>query len=121
MKTVYFLTIIQDKGNVFRAIFKALRDQFIAPNFARKQSRKYPTGSNNRTTIQAKIQRMKKVFRWLLRQYYKLPDYHGSLTTHSAYGKFRVKYPDGQISQKFSWRVAKNYRNIFGGEIIDAF
>jgi hypothetical protein len=58
--------------------------------------------------------------RRLLRLYYKLFD-HGILFDHYMHGKFRVKYPDGKISQRFSWRVAKEYKAIFGGEIIDAF
>lgn len=64
---------------------------------------------------------MKKLFRNIRREWYKLLSINGSLWSHSAYGKFRVKYPDGQISQKFSYKCAKNYKAIFGGEIIDAF
>lgn len=61
------------------------------------------------------------MIRWILRQYYKFWDHDGSCYVHAMQGKFRVKYPDGQLSQPFSWRAAKNYSGIFGGEIIDNF
>lgn len=64
---------------------------------------------------------MKKVFYILKREYYKIWDSDGSLLNHRMKGKFKVKYPDGRISQPFSWRTAKSYKNIFGGEILDNF
>jgi hypothetical protein len=37
---------------------------------------------------------------------------------HHAYGKWRVRYPDGKISQPFNRQVAEDYKEMFGGEII---
>jgi hypothetical protein len=54
------------------------------------------------------------------RLYYRL--WHSdSMMQQNLYGKFRVKYPDGQISVKFSYKTAKDYKEIFGGEIIELF
>lgn len=41
-----------------------------------------------------------------------------SMGWHSAYGKWQVRYPDGKVSQPFSRKVAEDYREMFGGEII---
>lgn len=59
----------------------------------------------------------RKILRW----WYKLQIVEGSILTHRIKGKFRVKYKDGQISQPFSYKVAKDYSEIFGGEVIDNF
>lgn len=58
--------------------------------------------------------------RKILRLYYMLFDYDG-IGSNASRGKFRVKYPDGKVSIKMSYWTAKDYKNIFGGEIIDAF
>lgn len=57
----------------------------------------------------------------ILRAYYKLWNHDGAMYVHAMKGKFRVLYPDGQISQPMSWKVAKAYKEIFGGRIIDNF
>jgi hypothetical protein len=64
---------------------------------------------------------MKNIIRKIKRWIYKQRDHGELLLNHSAFGKFRVRYPDGEISQPFSWKAAKDYRDIFGGEIIDNF
>ena len=61
------------------------------------------------------------MIQWIRRQLYKLWDHDGALYRHAIHGKFRVEYPDGQLSQRFSYRVAKNYAKMFGGKVIDAF
>ena len=33
-------------------------------------------------------------------------------------GKFRILYPDGVLSQGFTYKVARDYQKIFGGRII---
>ena len=63
---------------------------------------------------------MKKVFRFILRQFYKIP-YYDSRGDDGLFGRFRVEYPDNKISQKMCYHSAKTYSKIFGGEIIDAF
>lgn len=64
-----------------------------------------------------------KILKYLIRQWYKIsgPHENNMLLTHRIDGKFRVKYPDGKISQPFGYRTEKNYKEIFGGEIIDNF
>jgi hypothetical protein len=37
---------------------------------------------------------------------------------HQTYGEWRVRYPDGKISQPFSRQVAEDYAEMFGGEVI---
>lgn len=37
---------------------------------------------------------------------------------HRRHGSFYVLYPDGQRSQPFTYDVACDYRQIFGGEVI---
>lgn len=37
---------------------------------------------------------------------------------HRLHGKWRVKYPDGQVSQPFSRKIAEDYQKLFGGEVI---
>lgn len=69
---------------------------------------------------------MKKLLYCIKREYYKLWDITGmgddrSVADHRKKGKFRVKYRDGEISQPFSWRVANEYKEMFGGEVIDNF
>ena len=63
---------------------------------------------------------MKNFIRFLKRQYYKL-FYYESRGDDAMFGKFRVRYKDGKISQKMCWSSAKTYASIFNGEIIDAF
>lgn len=41
-----------------------------------------------------------------------------SVTTHRLYGKYRVLYPDGQISQPFDRSTARDYASMFGGKVI---
>jgi len=67
------------------------------------------------------VQIVKVIWRYFLRQFYKLQIIDGPLYCHYVRGKFRVQYPDGKISQKFAWKTAKDYRDIFGGKIINAF
>jgi hypothetical protein len=33
-------------------------------------------------------------------------------------GQYRVLYPDGEVSQTFTWEVARDYREIFGGKVV---
>ena len=40
-----------------------------------------------------------------------------NLLWHRLNGKWRVIYPSGEKSQPFTKRVAKDYRDIFGGVI----
>ncbi len=44
-----------------------------------------------------------------------------SLDTHRLRGKFKVKYPDGKYSQNFSYQIAKDYAEMFGGVVIENF
>lgn len=64
---------------------------------------------------------MKKIIRFFKRLYYRIifEPSQCLLHDHIMFGKFRVKYPDGKISQKFSYKTAKNYSEIFGGKVID--
>jgi hypothetical protein len=41
-----------------------------------------------------------------------------SLADHYLHGWFRVLYPDGQVSQPFTFWTAWSYRKLFGGRII---
>ncbi len=41
-----------------------------------------------------------------------------SLGWHHAYGRFRVLYPDGKLSQPFTYWVARSYCKIFGGKVV---
>lgn len=41
-----------------------------------------------------------------------------SLDEHRARGKYRVRYREGGISQPFTYQVAKDYVDLFGGEIV---
>jgi len=75
----------------------------------------------NDTPIDGYLAVIRRFFRRIKRQWYKLFDYGEMLDNHRRNGHFRVEYPDGKISQKFSWRCAKDYQSIFGGTIIDAF
>ena len=68
-----------------------------------------------------KISKLKRVGRFLLRNYYKLFDYQDSLYNHSIYGKFRVEYEDGRKSQSMSWKCANDYAKMFKGKVIDNF
>lgn len=44
---------------------------------------------------------------------------HGELLYfHQARGRWRVIYPDGKRSQRFDYKTANDYRDIFGGEVI---
>ena len=42
----------------------------------------------------------------------------GSLDSHRRYGRYRVLYDDGQLSQPFSLGVARDYAKIFGGRVV---
>lgn len=59
----------------------------------------------------------RKILRW----WYKMQIIKGCVDNHRRKGKFRVKYPDGEISQPFDYKTAKDYRDIFGGKVIDNF
>jgi hypothetical protein len=67
---------------------------------------------------------MKKFFRKIVRFWY-IVSFNGtnedSLDTHRLNGKFKVKYPDGKISQNFNYWIAKDYSEMFGGIVIDDF
>lgn len=56
----------------------------------------------------------------LKRLWFKI-SYYESLDKNRMFGKFRVLYPDGKKSQPFCWRVANDYKKIFGGKVIDNF
>ncbi len=40
-----------------------------------------------------------------------------SVGWHYQHGCWRVRYPDGYVSQPFSWATACTYRDLFGGTI----
>lgn len=62
---------------------------------------------------------LKTFWLWLVIQYEKRIVIKSEiLDTHRLYGKFLVKYPDGKFSQKFDFRTAKDYSEIFGGEVL---
>lgn len=63
---------------------------------------------------------MERLFRFIKRQFYKL-SYYESRGDDAIFGKFRVVYNDGNISQKMCLDSAKTYSSVFGGKIIDAF
>lgn len=48
---------------------------------------------------------------------YSFNGYAESMYTNGRKGHFQVKYPDGELSQRMAWNVAKNYAGIFGGTI----
>lgn len=41
-----------------------------------------------------------------------------SLDTHRIYGKYRVLYNDGYLSQPFGIQTARDYAKIFGGRVV---
>lgn len=43
-----------------------------------------------------------------------------SVLWHDMNGEWRVRYPDGRFSQRFTRAVADDYRQIFGGEVVEA-
>lgn len=58
--------------------------------------------------------------RWLLRLYYR--SWHSdSMMRQYLKGRFKVRYPDGKYTVRMSYKTAKNYRDIFGGDIIELF
>ncbi len=67
---------------------------------------------------------MKKILRKLKVYWYRFI-FNGtsedSLDTHRIRGKFKVKYPDGKISQNFSYSIAKDYAEMFGGVVLEDF
>lgn len=60
------------------------------------------------------------ICRFFLRQFYKIAQYE-SRGNDAMYGKFRVEHNDGKISQKMRYRNAKDYVQMFGGVVVDAF
>lgn len=60
------------------------------------------------------------ICRFFLRQFYKTAQYE-SRGSDAMYCKFRVKHNDGKISQKMRYRKAKDYVEMFGGVVVDAF
>ena len=60
------------------------------------------------------------ICRFFLRKFYKIPQYE-SRGDDALYGKFRVKYNDGKISQKMCYCNARDYAKMFGGIVVDAF
>lgn len=40
-----------------------------------------------------------------------------ALYWHRAHGRWRVRYPDGYVSQPFTRDTAKTYQSLFGGTI----
>ena len=59
-----------------------------------------------------------KFFKWLRTEWRKRSfDSDGLMLYHRLYGKFFVVYPDGNKSQNMSWRVANDYRDLFGGKV----
>lgn len=63
---------------------------------------------------------MWKIAKCFLRKWHRL-SYYESLDENRMYGKFYVKYTNGQRSQNFCWKVANEYKNMFGGEMIENF
>ena len=60
---------------------------------------------------------MKRIVKWIKFQFAKIPSYE-SRGDDALYGKFRVFYSDGKISQKMCYSTAKNYASMFNGEVI---
>lgn len=69
------------------------------------------TGKRHRRTMTL----LRILKRWWDRQ----QRFDSSLSMY-LHGRFRVKYKDGRVSQRFDYHTAKTYRDIFGGEIIDS-
>lgn len=44
--------------------------------------------------------------------------FNESLDYNRRNGKYRVQYPDGQVSQPFVYDTAKTYAEMFGGKVI---
>lgn len=61
----------------------------------------------------------RKILRWWYKNFHRVGD--RMLIYHHMYGKFRVRYPDGKTSQPFDYPTAKDYKEMFGGEVIDNF
>ena len=40
---------------------------------------------------------------------------------HRLYGSHQVVYPDGQVSQPFTFKVARDYQKLFGGTVVKAY
>ena len=60
----------------------------------------------------AKLPVMRRLLIWWHKQ-----KYCDSLLQGRMYGKFYVKYPDGQRSINMYYKTAKDYASIFGGEV----
>jgi hypothetical protein len=45
---------------------------------------------------------------------------NASVLWHDMNGEYRVIYPDGKKSQRFTREVAQDYRDIFGGTVVKA-
>lgn len=39
---------------------------------------------------------------------------------HRRNGGFQVVYPDGEVSQPFTFKVARDYQKLFGGAVVTA-
>lgn len=42
-----------------------------------------------------------------------------SVGWHRIHGTHQVVYPDGQVSQPFTFEVAKQYQELFGGYLVN--
>jgi hypothetical protein len=43
-----------------------------------------------------------------------------SVGWHNLHGSHQVIYPDGNVSQPFTLKVARDYQKMFGGEVVTA-
>lgn len=66
------------------------------------------------------MKKVKSFIRSLKRIYYRAQYIHSGIA-EMIHGKFRVKYKDGKRSVRMYYRNAKNYQEIFGGEIVELF
>ena len=60
---------------------------------------------------------MQRFWQAIKRHFHKWPDSAGLLSTQQAYGKWYVLYSNGERSQRFYYRTAKDYAKMFGGEV----
>ena len=48
------------------------------------------------------------------------PEEEHCVDWHRRNGGYQVVYPDGEVSQPFTFKVARDYQKLFGGEVVTA-